>query len=92
MEQYLRAFPDIRITIDDEIVAGDAIVTRWTATGTHNGDLLGHARSGNPLSVTGITIARVKNGKIVESWNNWDALAMMRQLGAIPREATNRAA
>jgi predicted ester cyclase len=42
--------------------------------------------------VTGITIARVKDGKIVESWNNWDALGMMRQLGAIPRDAINRAA
>ena len=92
VEQYLSAFPDLHMTIHDEIVAGDAIVTRWSASGTHDGDLLGQSRTGNPLSVTGSTIARVKNGKIVESWNNWDALGMMRQLGAIPREATNRAA
>jgi steroid delta-isomerase-like uncharacterized protein len=92
VEQYLTAFPDIRITIHDEIVAGDAIVARWTATGTQNGDLLKLPPTGNRLSVTGITIARVMDGKIVESWNNWDALGMMRQLGAIPRDAINRAA
>jgi steroid delta-isomerase-like uncharacterized protein len=92
VEQYLTAFPDIRITIHDEIVAGDAIVARWTATGTQNGNLMKLSPTGNRLAVTGITIARVKDGKIVESWNNWDALGMMRQLGAIPSDATNRAA
>jgi steroid delta-isomerase-like uncharacterized protein len=92
VQQYLTAFPDIHITIHDEIVAGDTIVARWTATGTQNGDLLKLPPTGNRLSVTGITISHVKDGKIVESWNNWDALGMMRQLGAIPRDATNRAA
>jgi steroid delta-isomerase-like uncharacterized protein len=90
--QYLSAFPDLRMTIHDEIVAGDTIVTRWTATGTHDGDLPGLPRTGKSVSVTGITIARLRNGKFVESWNNWDALGMMRQLGVVSQEASQSAA
>ena len=91
-DRYLSAFPDLKMTIDDEVVAGDRIVTRWTATGTHEGDLPGLPRTGKKISVTGITIARLSNGKFVESWNNWDALGMLRQLGAIPSDAMDRAA
>lgn len=93
VERYLTAFPDIQITIHDDFVAGDKTVTRWTATGTHHGDLPGLPRTGNRISVQGITIATTKNGKFVESWNNWDALGMMQQLGAIPTpSSTDRAA
>lgn len=91
-DRYLSAFPDLQMTIHDEVVAGDRIVTRWTATGTHDGDLPGLPRTGKKISVTGITIARLSNGKFVESWNNWDALGMLRQLGAIPGDAMGRAA
>lgn len=88
---YLSAFPDIRFSIEDEISEGDAAVIRWTATGTHEGDLPGLARTGKSFSVTGISIARLSNGIIVESWNSWDALGLMQQLGGIP-EARGRAA
>lgn len=90
--RYLSAFPDLQMTIHDEVVAGDRIVTRWTATGTHDGDLPGLPRTGKKISVTGITIARLSNGKFVESWNNWDAFGMLRQLGAIPSDTMDRAA
>jgi steroid delta-isomerase-like uncharacterized protein len=92
VQQYLTAFPDMQITIHDDFVAGDKTVTRWTATGTHNGDLPGLPRTGKRISVHGITIARLSNGKFIESWNNWDALGMMQQLGAIPSASTSRAA
>jgi steroid delta-isomerase-like uncharacterized protein len=92
VDQYLSAFPDLQMTIHEDMVAGDTTVTRWTAKGTHTGDLPGLPRTGKSVSVTGITVARVKNGKFVESWNNWDALGMMQQLGVIPNESTNRAA
>ena len=91
-DRYLSAFPDLQMTIHDEVVTVDRIVTRWTATGTHDGDLPGLPRTGKKVSVTGITIARLSNGKFVESWNNWDALGMLRQLGAIPSDAMDRAA
>jgi steroid delta-isomerase-like uncharacterized protein len=83
VQRYLTAFPDIHIVIHDEIATGSTVVTRWTASGTHNGDLPGIPRTGRSISVSGITIACTRNGKIVESWNNWDALGMMRQLGAL---------
>ena len=89
---YLNAFPDVHFSIEDEVSEGDTVVIRWTVTGTHNGDLPGVPRTGKPISVTGITIARLSDGKFVESWNNWDALGMMQQLGAIPVEAKGRAA
>ena len=91
VQRYLTAFPDIHIAIHDEIATGSTVVTRWTALGTHDGDLPGIPRTGRSISVSGITIARTRNGKIVESWNNWDALGMMRQLGAA-LQVTDRAA
>lgn len=91
-DRYLSAFPDLKMTIHDEVIADDRVVTRWTATGTHDGDLPELPRTGKKVSVTGITIARLSNGKFVESWNNWDALGMLRQLGAIPSDAMGRAA
>lgn len=89
---YLSAFPDIRFHIDDEIEGENSVVTRWTVTGHHHGDMPGLPRTGKPISLTGITIARLSGGKITESWNNWDALGMMQQLGAIPTDARDRAA
>lgn len=80
VQQYLKAFPDLSMTIHDEFVNGNTTITRWTATGTQKGDLSGLPRTNKPITVTGITIARTENGKFVESWNNWDALGMLQQL------------
>ena len=88
---YLHAFPDLRFTLEDEISEGDTVVTRWTVTGTHQGDLNGLASTGKGISVTGMTMARVRNGRVVESWSNWDTLGMVQQLGGSP-EAKGRAA
>ena len=80
---YLNAFPDAHFTIDQEIQEGDIAVTRWRVNGTHKGDLPMLPATGKSFSVAGITIARSKNGKIVEGWNNWDALGLMQHLGGI---------
>jgi steroid delta-isomerase-like uncharacterized protein len=92
--KYLTAFPDLHFTIHDHIVEGPTVVSRWTATGTHQADLPGIPTTGRPMSVTGTTIARVENGKFVESWNHWDALGFMQQLGVLPKadETSGRAA
>ena len=90
VEYYLKAFPDSHFTIDQEIQEGDTVVTRWTARGTHKGDLPALPASGKTFSVTGITVARIQDGKFAESWNNWDALGLMQQLGST--SATVRAA
>jgi steroid delta-isomerase-like uncharacterized protein len=89
---YLDAFSDLRFTIEDELSADDKIVTRWIVTGTHDGDLPGLPRTGRSISLSGITIARVIDGKVAESWNNWDVLGMMQQLGAAPADAQSQAA
>jgi steroid delta-isomerase-like uncharacterized protein len=89
---YLNAFSDLHFAIEDEISAGDKIVTRWTVTGTHDGDLPGLPRTGKTISLAGISITRLREGKISESWNNWDALGMMQQLGAVPAEVRQQAA
>ena len=84
---YRAAFPDIRITIEDQIADGDYVVSRWSGTGTHQGELMGMPATGKQATVTGITIDRIVDGRIVESWDNWDTLGMMQQLGAIPAPA-----
>ena len=84
---YRTAFPDIHVTIEDQIADGDRVVTRWSAKGTHQGELMGMPATGKQATVTGITIDRIADGRIAESWNNWDTLGMMQQLGAIPAPA-----
>jgi steroid delta-isomerase-like uncharacterized protein len=78
------AVPDLRIAVEDEMAEGDKVVSRWRAQGTHQGELMGAAPTGNPVRITGITIHRIEEGKIVEEWENWDALGLMQQIGAVP--------
>ena len=85
VEGYRGAFPDLHITVEDQVAEGEKVVTRWTARGTHQGELLGIPPSGNQVTITGITIDRFSGGKMVESWDNYDALGMMQQIGAIPK-------
>jgi len=84
VSMYRTAFPDTKLTIEDQIAEGDQVVTRWTAAGTHQGELFGMPATRKQAKVTGIFIDRVIDGKIVESWGEFDALGMMQQLGAIP--------
>jgi len=81
---YLDAFPDMRITVEDLIAEGDKVTSRWTAHGTHQGELLGIPPSGNQVTITGITIHRIEDDRIAEEWEMPDNLGMMQQIGAIP--------
>ncbi len=92
VRQYLSAFPDLQMNIDEQVSEGDTVVIRWTATGTHKGNLPPLPPTGKTIKVTGITVARLSNGKFVESWNNWDALGLLQQLGAVPLETRGHAA
>lgn len=85
---YRAAFPDIHVTIEDQIADGDRVVTRWSVKGTHQGELMGMPATGKQATVTGITIDRIVGGRIAESWDNWDTLGLMQQLGAVPALAT----
>ena len=86
---YRSAFPDLHTTIEDIVTEGDKVAYRWTAVGTHQGELLGVPPSSNRMELTGITIERIEDGKIVETWNNFDQLGMMRQIGAMPAPEQN---
>jgi len=77
------AFPDIVVTIEDTVAQGDRVVARWTATMTHQGDFLGLAPTQKKVTVSGTSIQRIVDGKIVEGWDNWDQLGLMVQLGAL---------
>lgn len=77
-------FPDLQVTVEDQIAEGDKVVTRWAMSGTHQGALMGVAPTGKRVTVTGIIVFRVSGGKAVEGWLNWDTLGLMRQIGAIP--------
>jgi len=88
IQGYRTAFPDLRIMIEDQIADDDSVVTRWTAKGTHEGELMGMAATGKQATVTGITIDRIMDNRIAESWTNWDTLGMLQQLGVVPALAT----
>jgi steroid delta-isomerase-like uncharacterized protein len=87
VEGYRTAFPDVRLSIEEEIAEGDRVVTRWTARGTHQAELFGIPATGKQATVTGMTIDRIVDGRIVESWTNWDTLGLLQQLGAFPAMA-----
>jgi steroid delta-isomerase-like uncharacterized protein len=92
VRSYLNAFPDFHLTIEHQLSDGDTVVTRWTATGTHLGDLSGIPATGRRVVVTGISCERTVNGKFAEAWSQWDALGLMRQLGVVPGLAAEQAA
>ena len=81
---FLSAFPDLKVTSDFQVAEGDKVVMRYTATGTHTGELMGMPATGKRVHMTGISIARVAGGKIVEEWNEADMMGMMQQLGVVP--------
>ena len=81
MARYSAAFPDAQYTIEDIVVDETKVAVRWSARGTHQGALGELAPTGKPVSVTGIDIYHVHNGRITDVWTSWDALGMLKQLG-----------
>jgi predicted ester cyclase len=78
------AFPDFHYTVEDEIAEGDRVAQRWTARGTHDGEFQGIPPTGEQVTMTGISIYRVANDKLVEGWTNVDMLGLLHQIGAAP--------
>jgi steroid delta-isomerase-like uncharacterized protein len=77
-------FSDVRLTQEDMISAGDKVVIRWSASGTHTGEVLGIAPTGKRMTLTGIDVFRIADGKLVELWPYWDQGGLLQQFGAIP--------
>ncbi len=84
VSQFRNGFPDLKITIEDQIAEGDMVAIRQTTTGTHTGEFQGIAPTGKKVEITVSVMGRFANGKFVESWVNMDALGMMVQLGVVP--------
>ena len=80
----LGAFPDVKVTIDILVAEGDKVISRWTGTGTHTGELMGIPATGKRIEMTGITIVSVADGKIAEFWMESDQMGLMQQLGVVP--------
>ena len=81
---FLAAFPDLHVHIEDVLAEGDKLVTRWSARGTHSGELMGIPPTGKQVSVGGTAIDRFENGQSVEHWEIFDQVGLMQQLGVIP--------
>ena len=77
----LAAFPDLRLTIEDQVVAGDKVATRWVAEGTNSGPFGSVPATGRRVRVDGLILDRVVDGRVVERWEQWDQAGMMQQLG-----------
>src|ERR671911_690646 len=89
---YREAFPDLENTIEDMVAEGDEVVVRFKARGTHQGETEAFGPpTGERMEITGITIKRLSEGKVVEAWTNFDALGMMQQLGVLPEAGQEEA-
>ena len=78
------AFPDLSMTIEDQIAEGDKVATRETMRGTHKGDFMGIAATGKQVTFTGMVIVHFQDGKEVEAWGSPDMLGLFQQLGVVP--------
>lgn len=79
-------FPDFKTTIEDVIVEDDKVAERVTSRGTHNGEFQGVAPTGKSVTMAGISMFRIADGKIVENWAMPDQLGLLQQLGALPAQ------
>ena len=80
---FISAYPNMKITVEDTITEGDKIAARCRVSATHEGAGLGVAPTNQPVEFTGMTMVRIKDGKIVEAWNEFDFMKMYSQLGAL---------
>ncbi len=82
---FRHAFPDLHFTIEDQVAEGDKVATRYTFRGTQQGELMGIPPTGKQVSIGGISIYRITDGKMQQAWIEYDMLGLLQQLGVIPR-------
>jgi steroid delta-isomerase-like uncharacterized protein len=76
------AFPGFQLRVLDQIAEGDKVATRWKLSGAHEGTFQGVPPSGKRVEMTGITIFRLADGKLIDGWTNEDVWGMLQQIGA----------
>jgi steroid delta-isomerase-like uncharacterized protein len=81
--RFHAAFPDVQVTIEDMVAEGDKVMVRLTTRGTHQGEFAGIPPTGKQITMTGMEVVRIANGKIVERCANFDQLSFYQQLGVI---------
>ena len=81
--KFREAFPDIIVSVEDSISEGDLVAVRCSVRGKHSGHSLGFSATDAQVEFTGMSIVKIKDGKIVEAWNNFDFMNLYKQLGAI---------
>jgi steroid delta-isomerase-like uncharacterized protein len=84
VSEFYSAFPDLHFTIDDMVVEGDKAAARWTMTGTHKGEFRGISPTNKKVTIWAISIDRFAGGKVVETWERFDTMGLMQQLGLAP--------
>ena len=81
---FRAALPDWHSDLDQLVEEGDVVMERFHASGTHRGELMGVPATGRTLSLPGINVFRIEDGRIVERWGRLDLLGLMHQLGLVP--------
>ena len=81
---HFATWADIHCIIEDIFGEGDKVAIRWTWSGSHKGELMGIAPTGKRVTMTGISIMHIVDGKVAKEWTEMDTLGMMQQLDVIP--------
>lgn len=81
------AFGGLHVTVEDMIAEGDKVTCRFTARGVHTGEFMGVPPTGKAITMTGIEIFRIENGKIAELWGEANLMGLAQQLGIVPSPA-----
>jgi steroid delta-isomerase-like uncharacterized protein len=87
---FIAGIPDLRFTLEDTVSENDKVVVCWSMAGTHQGEFMGIPATNKKISFDGMTIHHITHGKIMDSFSNWDALGLMRQLGVVPASVQTR--
>jgi steroid delta-isomerase-like uncharacterized protein len=81
---FKAAFPDLKEDLQDIIAGGDTVATRWVVTGSQQREIMGIPASGQTIRVEGMNFYRLKDGRVTDIWTQFDGVALLQQLGAIP--------
>ena len=84
LNSYFVGFPDIQFVTEDMVAEGDKVAVRWSGRATHKSEYMGIAPTGKQVTITGISILRIVDGKMVEEWSEMDRLGQMGRLGVLP--------